>query len=430
MFASYLPGSSVLRENVIYTGRSPSSFNNPREVDRGSSMRIVSVAALLAVILLSATYYSPTTFVVSGSPSHGQAISVSKFTLTEWNVSTRGGGPVGIAFDQTGKIWTTENSSNKIASLDPSHNTFTEWNITTPISQPRNIFVTQVLLAGGSVTQVFFTEYASNKIARFDIFNKNFTEWQLPAGSKPVGIYVDENADVWFTESGRDIIGRLTPSTNSLTEWSLPGATASPGVPVLQPWGIYIQVVSPPTSASNRFVWFTESLNNKIGRLEANSNRLTLWDLGALGLGVYQPAEIKIATVSGFPVAVFSNLRSNKISILGNDTAGGSVYEDTLIPTSSALPEGAAFDSARNAFWFAENNCGSYCESQHYHHFRWTAFNAVLLHHRSRRRIPIMRRPSDTSFKHGGGHRDSWRIWNLPNSDPEYIICVRLSRSD
>ena len=213
------------------------------------------------------------------------------------------------------------------------------------------------------MTQVFFTEFASDKIARFDTSTNNFTEWQLPTGSKPVGIYVDENGDIWFTESGRDIIGRLTPSTNSLTEWSLPGATATPGVPALEPWGIYIQVVSSPTAftpnSTNRFVWFTELLNNKIGRLEANSNRLTLWDLGSLGQGVYEPTEITIGTVSGLPVAVFANINSNRISILGNDTAGGSTYEDALVTTPGAIPEGVAFDSARNAFWFAENNAGA-----------------------------------------------------------------------
>lgn len=322
-------------------------------------MRVVSVASLIAVILLSAMYYSPMTLVVSASPFHDQATSVPKFTLTEWNVSTTRGGPLGIAFDKTGKIWTTENSSNKIASFDPSHNTFTEWTITTPNSQPRNIFVTQVLVAGVNVTQAFFTEYASNKIARFDTSTQNFTEWQLPTGSKPVGIYVDEKANIWFTESGRDLIGRLTPSNNNLTEWSLPGATATPGVPALQPWGINVQVVNSPTGGTNRFVWFTESLNNKIGRLEANSNRLTLWDLGSLSLGVYQPTEITIGTVSGLPVTVFANRNSNRISILGNDTAGGSVYEDALIPTPGAQPEGVAFDTARNAFWFAENNAGA-----------------------------------------------------------------------
>jgi streptogramin lyase len=209
------------------------------------------------------------------------------------------------------------------------------------------------------VTQVFFTEYASNKIARFDTSNNNFTEWQLPAGSKPIGLYVDENADIWFTESGRDVIGRLTPSTSSLTEWILPGATSTPGSPNLKPWGIYVQVVIPQLGGSNRFVWFTESSNNKIGRLEANSNRLTLWDLNSLGLGSYQPTEITLGTLGGLPVAVFANTNANRISVLGNDTGGGSVYRESLIPTNAAQPQGVAFDPSRNAFWFAENNVGN-----------------------------------------------------------------------
>ena len=99
-------------------------------------MRVISVAALIGVILLSVAYCSPTNFVVSGNQTPDQAASIPKFTLTEWNVSTKGGGPLGIAIDQTGKIWMTENSSDKIASFDPSYNSFSEWSVPTPNSQP------------------------------------------------------------------------------------------------------------------------------------------------------------------------------------------------------------------------------------------------------------------------------------------------------
>lgn len=329
----------------------------------GARRAVAPVAILLALILLSSTIYAPTVSAVSGSVSPNVQTAavtpIQKFTLTEWGVPTVGGGPLGIGIDQSGKIWITENATSKLARLDPSNNNFTEWNIPTPSSQPRNVFVKLVTVSSVNVTQVFFTEYASNKIARFDSSSNNFTEWQLPAGSNPVGIYVDEKDDIWFTESGRDIIGRLRPATNNLTEWTLPGATTTPGSPSLKPWGIYVRVVTTPFAGSNRFVWFTESANNKIGRLEANSNRLTLWDLNSLGLGPYQPTEITFGLVDTVPVAIFTNVNSNKISILGNDTGGGSLYRESLIPTNPARPGGATFDSSRNAVWFAENNAGN-----------------------------------------------------------------------
>jgi streptogramin lyase len=321
-----------------------------------SGTSLAPVAILVSLILLSSFTVFPAIPAVQASLSPSQAVPVQSFALKEYNVPTSGGGPSGIGIS-AGKVWFTENLTSKLARFDPTNNNFTEWDIPTSGSQPRNIFVKQVSVSGASVTQVFFTEYASDKIARFNSANNTFTEWQLDAGSNPVGIYVDENNDVWFTESGRDILGRLTLSTNNVTEWVLPGATSTPGVPLLKPWGIYVQVVA-RTGYSNRFVWFTEAVNNRIGRLEANSNRLTLWDLGSLGLGSYGPTDITMGLANGLPVAVFTNINNNRISILGNDTGGGSLYRDSVVPTGSARPMGAVFDSARSAFWFAEYNTG------------------------------------------------------------------------
>jgi streptogramin lyase len=319
-----------------------------------SGMSVAFAATLIALILLSGFTYFPTVSVVQGNMSP-QVVPVQKFALTEWGVPTTDGGPSGIAIDSAGKIWFTENLTSKIARFDPATNNFTEWAIPTSNSAPHNIFTTQVPTSGGSVIEVFFTEYASDKIGRFEPVNNTFTEWQLTTGSKPVGIYVDEKTDVWFTESGRDIIGRLTPSTNNLTEWILPDATGAPGAPLLKPWGIYVQVV-PRTGYSNRFVWFTESANNRIGRLEANSNRLTLWNLGLLGLGSYGPTDITLGLANGIQVAVFTDVTTNRISLLGNDTGGGSIHYDSLIPAGSAGPSGIAFDPSRSAFWFTESN--------------------------------------------------------------------------
>ncbi|MGP8069000.1 MAG: hypothetical protein ACLP5V_03835 [Candidatus Bathyarchaeia archaeon] len=281
--------------------------------------------------------------------------TIPKFTLTEWTVPTPSAQPYGIAVDpMSGNVWFTENAANKLARFDPTNNEFTEWNLPTPNSQPQNLFAKVVTV---SVAQIFFTEFASNKIARFDPSTNNLTEWALPAGSNPAGIYVDENNVVWFTESGRDIIARLTTSTNTLTEWTLPGATLTPGTPLLKPWGIYVQLVTTP-SYSNRFVWFTETLGNQIGRLEVTSNRLTLWNLRSLGSGSYQPTDLTLGVFQTLPVAIITNM-SNKISVLGNDTKGGSLYQETTVPSLNSGPMGLAYDSPRNAAWFAENSVGN-----------------------------------------------------------------------
>ena len=317
------------------------------------------VAVLTGLIILSTITCIPvaSAAVATQSNLHPEAVTpIPNFALSEWTVPTAASQPYGIGVDTNGRVWFTENATNKLARFDPSNNNFTEWNVTTPNSQPHNIFVKLVTVSNGSVTQIFFTEFASSKIARFDSSTNNLTEWTLPAGSNPAGIYVDENNAIWFAESGRDIIARLVTTTNTLTEWTLPGATSTPGTPSVKPWGIYVQVVTTP-SYSNRFVWFTETLGNKIGRLEVTSNRLTLWDLSSLGFGSYQPTDLTIGVFQTLPVAIITNM-NNRISVLGNDTGGGSLYQESILSTNNAGPMGVTYDSPRNAAWFAENNAG------------------------------------------------------------------------
>ena len=328
---------------------------------RALSIRTLTmVSTLSTIILLSILASFPVALSTNRSVAtntHVEDVTpISKFALTEWGIPTANSSAYGITTDSSGKVWITENATNKFASFDPTSNSFTEWNITTAMSQPHNIVSTTITVGNASVTQIFFTEYASGRIARFDTSTNNLTEWTLPSGSNPTGIFVDDNKDVWFAESGRDIIGRLKTSTGNLTEWSLPGATSTTGSPLLKPWGIYVQVV-PLAAYTNRFVWFTENLGNMIGRLEVNSNRLTLWDLGSLGFGQYQPNDITIGSYQSLPAAIITN-GNNKISVLGNDTGGGSLYQETNIPTIGSNPMGLAYDSQRNAAWFAENTVG------------------------------------------------------------------------
>jgi streptogramin lyase len=324
-----------------------------------SRRNLALVVIFTGLMLFSIALPIPAAAASAPSNVRTEAVSpIQTLALTQWSVPTTASGPYGIGADTNGKVWFTENNTNKFARFDPTTNNFTEWIIPTPKSNPHNVFVKLVTKAGNpSITQIFFTEYGSSKIARFNTSSGNLTEWTLAAGSNPAGIYVDENNDVWFAESGRDAIARLVTSTGNLTEWVLPGASSSAGSPALQPWSLFVQVVQRP-GYSNRFVWFTETLGNAIGRLEVTSNRLTIWNLGTLGLGAYQPKDLTLGVFQTLPVAIITN-GNNKVSVLGNDTGGGSLYQETNLPSLTSGAMGITYDSPRNAAWFAENNVGN-----------------------------------------------------------------------
>jgi streptogramin lyase len=115
------------------------------------------------LIILSTISCTPVASAAVATPSNLQPEAVTpihNFALSEWTVPTAASQPYGIGVDTNGHVWFTENATDKLARFDPSNNNFTEWNVTTPNSQPHNVFVKLVTSSNGSVTQIFFTEFA------------------------------------------------------------------------------------------------------------------------------------------------------------------------------------------------------------------------------------------------------------------------------
>lgn len=77
-------------------------------------------------------------------------------------------------------------------------------------------------------------------------------EWDVPGetSSLPYDLLVDPSGNVWFTEYGSDELGRMW--TGIFKEYKLP--------PGSRPWGI---------SNDGDFFWFTMSIRNAIGRIDA-----------------------------------------------------------------------------------------------------------------------------------------------------------------
>ena len=338
----------------------------------GSVGRNKYLSAFFLLVLLILVLFVPVglsnqfQIVQNASAMTVSAAPPTSFSLNEWNVPTPSSGPWGITTDQFGKIWFTENVTNKLGTYDPTNNTFTEWNIPGGGS-PRYVFTKQAptdVSGGRNVTRVYFTEYSSNKVGYFDSWNGTFHEWQLPASSNPVGIFVDNNYTMWFTESGRDVIGRLTPATNQLTEWILPGATGTAGSPLLKPWGIYVQsaLTGIYLNVTDRYVWFTELSNNAVGRLQITNNLLILWDLNSLtiipGLN-YGPMDIAVDSTSPGNV-IFTASSGDRISVLQNCSTTCTGYTEYTLPsrTSIAKPTSVNIDSTRGGAWFTEYNTG------------------------------------------------------------------------
>lgn len=294
--------------------------------------------------------------VLSSSFTIPNASAVASATLTEWTLPDGNSGPWGVAVDFLNKIWFTENQSNRIGMLDPVTFSMREWDTPSGGSNPRGIFIK----SSATSIRVYFTEYSANKVGYFENATQTFFEWSLPTDRKPVSIAVDDNDNIWFTESQNDAIGRINPIGNVLTEYKLPAlpvpaGTVTCGSSSSQLCPWGIAVKTVKTVAgTNIIVWFTEFRNNVVGRLEGNSGAVTLFNLRTINPIDYQPMAITLDSQGN---AIFTSVNdpSNRISIIRNSTA---TLADLNIPTSLAKATSVTWDANRNLAWFTEYRSG------------------------------------------------------------------------
>ena len=169
------------------------------------------------------------------------------------------------------------------------------------------------------------------------------TQWPLPAGSaSPWQPRWDAARNrVWLAEgnhstSGLDQIAALDPATNLLREWLVPTAYGSPD-------GVSLD------SGGN--LWFTESFSNTVGRLQPDSNTITLWALDPATHGHGIAVDDSVAN----NVKVwFAEREDNNISSL--DPATGS-YVRHQHPIPDAQPH-SVIVAPDHSVWFVET-CGA-----------------------------------------------------------------------
>ena len=68
-----------------------------------------------------------------------------------------------------------------------------------------------------------------NTIARFDPKTQTFKEWDLPRGSHPHGVLVDNDNTAWYTGNGNGTIGHLECATFIYTRTAYDPEAPIPG---------------------------------------------------------------------------------------------------------------------------------------------------------------------------------------------------------
>jgi streptogramin lyase len=368
-------------------------------------IQVVGRAGVGAAVALGLFLACSATLWASGEPA----------TLTSWQVPTSSSTPAGILVAD-GVVYVAEAHANKLARLDPSANTFTEWDVG---QGPERV-------ALGPASGIYFTERWADHIGRILPGGSFYTsESSGAAGSEPIGLVADLAGvpSLWYTERGVSKIAQLTlggllfdvlqvrvpatqvasPATTALTPGTtVVSPTVTPGNPALPPgialaartssgplteWtvsGGFMQlrdlVLTPsgtffvstetrsileldpsadtvlfhdlPTgSMSLRLaldaagrVWFTESRNEKVGRLDPATGEVVEWRVTGS-----QPLAIAVATDG---TVWYSDRERDKIAHL--DPATGDLTEYAL--GSNANPTDVFLDASGDVWFSTEQN--------------------------------------------------------------------------
>jgi virginiamycin B lyase len=162
-----------------------------------------------------------------------------------------GGEATYITQGPDGNLWFVENAANKIGKITTS-GVITEFPITTPSSDPRNLVV-------GADRNFWFPEAAAGQVARFTISTSHIDEFPVvgdPTTVRIARVTATADGSIWFTEPAwkkpwtQSEIGKMTTDGVETDLWSFPNGF---------PW----ELVTGPDGNP----WFSDWNNASINRL-------------------------------------------------------------------------------------------------------------------------------------------------------------------
>jgi streptogramin lyase len=293
-----------------------------------------------------------TEFYANGIGSISTNATTSATTVTNILLPTSGAKPFGITVGTDSNIWFTEFDGAKIGCMNTNGTLLGEFPVPTPASRPMGIvsgpggFLWFVERDGSKVcVMTNHQAFASNTV----VTNAGFLEIRTPTSNcYPCNLTVGPDNNIWFTEaaSGVGQIARLNVNaapiplltSSNIQEFTLSDSNC-------QPFGI--------TVGPDNALWFTEYVDNRIGRMETNGITTNEYALPTAGA----PYGITAGRDGSLWFAESSVSQIGRITPNGTNT--NAVIAEFVIPSLSSgvasFPALMATGSDGN-IWFTENN--------------------------------------------------------------------------
>jgi virginiamycin B lyase len=226
--------------------------------------------------------------------------------------------PCEAEFDLMGNVWTAQVNGNKMAKINPKTLEITEVPLPNKSASPG-------ALERGPDGNIWFAQVHGNAIGRLDPVSLEITNFELPwgalynvgyegRGSHTFGtatlfdMTFGNDGNLYFIMAGENAVGRLKMVDHTWEKWDLPtpktglfAMQRGPGDTVaFSAWnsneiGLFdvfteeMRLWTVPTpkalvggltrSPDGKYLWFTEGLGQKIGRLDPVTGEIEEWEL-------------------------------------------------------------------------------------------------------------------------------------------------------
>ena len=161
---------------------------------------------------------------------------------------------------------------------------------------------------------VWFCGQAGNYLARFDPASKSFKRFDIPDGTHPHNLIVDQQGMVWFAGNRAAYIGILDPKDGSVKKITMPSGVTDPHTLVFDQQGD---------------IWFTAQHSNVVGHLNTTNHQLKIFPVPTPKA---RPYGIKMAPDNRPWIAL---LGTNK---LGTVDQGADKVREVVLPREGARP--------------------------------------------------------------------------------------------
>lgn len=248
--------------------------------------------------------------------------------------------PGGIAFGPDGDLYFAEYLlANAIGRLDPHTGAIAEYPLPTPLSEPSSLVL-------GPDNGIWFVENGTQRLARFDTVTHQFTEYPLPSPGANLGFEIIERGagdNLLFSLPDTNQIGTFNVVTHHFKTYSSP-------TPASVPQGV---------AAADGAIWFTETVGQKLARIDPTTGTITEYGLSSFDLA--DPTLL-----APFPGSVVTAADGDLYILNGTVSGGDSITQFNPVTHAQAIirtptPASGPCDwdaTSRNTLWFGELTAG------------------------------------------------------------------------